>query len=154
MLEVPVVVSKDRSGTAVLGMAKTVRNLAAKSLCDWGTCTQLLPPHRSFSALRGAATMLPGAGNGSISGASQRQGSMHLPARLMLMTDTLVLSHFTQDPSFKAHFCVVKRRFMGSINGWSCDLGSRAPAHTVSEPALWQPSHLLSSIATLALKMS
>lgn len=34
---------------------------------------------------------------------------------------------------------------MDRINGWICDLGFRAPRH-ISEPALWQPTHLLSSI--------
>lgn len=43
---------------------------------------------------------------------------------------------------------------MGCINGWICGLGSRAPAHTVSEPVLGQPTHLLSSITALALKTS
>lgn len=63
-------------------------------------------------------------------------------------------SHFTQNPNFKAHFHVVKGRFMGSINGWTCELGARASAHAISELTLWQPSQLLCSIAVLALKMS
>lgn len=39
MLNIPVAVSKDRSGMAAPGRAKAVRNLAAKPLCRWVTRT-------------------------------------------------------------------------------------------------------------------
>lgn len=42
------------------------------------------------------------------------------------MVKTFVTSHVTQDPSFKVHFCVVKRPFIDTINDRTCDW---APGH-------------------------
>lgn len=49
-------------------VAKAVRNLTAKSLCDRETHIQLLPLHCSLPVVHGAATALPRMGKGSITG--------------------------------------------------------------------------------------